>query len=85
MAKRSATECAGVLDVCRKLELLEESRYLNRERVVSADCINSNQDDSENWLIGKGAAEARSYERSLIARPRQSQQFTLVGDRKERS
>jgi len=24
MAKRSATECAGVLDVCQRLELIEE-------------------------------------------------------------
>ncbi len=28
MAKRSATECAGILDVCRKLRLLEEQKYL---------------------------------------------------------
>lgn len=27
MAKRSATECAGVLDVCQRLKLLEEKRY----------------------------------------------------------
>ena len=39
MAKRSATECAGILDVCHRLELIEESRYVRgRElliRVVS--------------------------------------------------
>jgi len=35
MAKRSATECAGILDVCQKLHLLEESRYLKgRELLV---------------------------------------------------
>jgi four helix bundle protein len=35
MAKRSATECAGVLDVCRKLQLLEEQKYLKgRELLV---------------------------------------------------
>ncbi len=28
MAKRSATECAGVLDVCQRLRLIEESRYI---------------------------------------------------------
>ena len=27
MAKRSATECAGVLDVCQRLRLVEEGRY----------------------------------------------------------
>jgi four helix bundle protein len=27
MAKRSATECAGVLDVCQRLQLVEEKRY----------------------------------------------------------
>ena len=26
MAKRSATECAGVLDVCQRLRLIEENR-----------------------------------------------------------
>jgi four helix bundle protein len=35
MAKRSATECAGVLDVCRKLHLLDEQRYMKgRELIV---------------------------------------------------
>lgn len=27
MAKGSATECAGILDVCRRLQLLEEERH----------------------------------------------------------
>ena len=27
MAKRSGTECAAILDVCRKLELIEQQRY----------------------------------------------------------
>ncbi len=27
MAKRSATECAGILDVCRRLQLVEEERH----------------------------------------------------------
>ena len=35
MAKRSATECAGVLDVCQKLQLLDEQRYVRgRELIV---------------------------------------------------
>ncbi len=35
MAKRSATECAGILDVCRKLQLLDEQRYVSgRELLV---------------------------------------------------
>ncbi len=39
MAKRSATECAGILHVCQRLQLVDEKRYdLGRElliRVVS--------------------------------------------------
>lgn len=27
MAKRSATECTGILDVCRKLQLVDDNRY----------------------------------------------------------
>jgi four helix bundle protein len=27
MAKRSATECAGILDVCQRLQLVEEERH----------------------------------------------------------
>ena len=27
MARRSATECAAILDVCRRLTLIEESRF----------------------------------------------------------
>jgi len=35
MAKRSATECAGILEVCRKLELLDGQRYVKgRELLV---------------------------------------------------
>ena len=35
MAKRSATECAGILDVCQRLQLLEEKRYvLGRELLI---------------------------------------------------
>lgn len=36
MAKRSATECAGVLDVCQRLQLIEENRYSKgRELLIS--------------------------------------------------
>jgi len=36
MAKRSATECAGVLDVCQRLRLIEENRYIKgRELLIS--------------------------------------------------
>ena len=31
MAKSSATECAGVLNVCRRLELAEEKQYQREE------------------------------------------------------
>lgn len=35
MAKRSATECAGILDVCQKLQLLDEQKYIQgRELIV---------------------------------------------------
>ena len=35
MAKRSATECAGILDVCQKLQLLDEQKYIRgRELIV---------------------------------------------------
>jgi four helix bundle protein len=35
MAKRSATECAGILDVCQKLQLLDEQKYMRgRELIV---------------------------------------------------
>ena len=36
MAKRSATECAGVLDVCHRLQLVEERRFIKgRELLIS--------------------------------------------------
>jgi four helix bundle protein len=36
MAKRSATECGGILDVCQRLQLVEESRYTKgRELLIS--------------------------------------------------
>lgn len=35
MAKRSATECAGILDVCSRLQLIEENHYtLGRELLI---------------------------------------------------
>ena len=35
MAKRSATECAAIFDVCRRLHLVEEAHYLEgRELLV---------------------------------------------------
>src|ERR1700733_15387485 len=34
MAKRSATECAGVLDVCQRLQLVEESRYMKGKELL---------------------------------------------------
>ena len=34
MAKRSATECAGILDVCRKLQLVDESRYVKGRELL---------------------------------------------------
>ena len=34
MAKRSATECAGVLDVCQRLRLIEEDRYIKGRELL---------------------------------------------------
>lgn len=34
MAKRSATECAGILDVCRKLQLLNEEKYVKGRDIL---------------------------------------------------
>ena len=35
MAKRSATECASILDICRKLQLIDEQKYVKgRELIV---------------------------------------------------
>jgi len=34
MAKRSATECASIFDVCKKLELLEEERYVRARELL---------------------------------------------------
>jgi len=34
MAKRSATECAGILDVCGQLKLVEETKYLNGRELL---------------------------------------------------
>jgi four helix bundle protein len=34
IAKRSATECAGVLDVCQRLRLVDESRYIKGKELL---------------------------------------------------
>ena len=34
MAKRSATECAGILDVCKSLKAIEEQRYEIARRLL---------------------------------------------------
>ena len=34
MAKRSATECASILDVCRQLKLIEETKYLRGRELL---------------------------------------------------
>jgi four helix bundle protein len=74
MAKRSATECAGILDVCQKLQLLDEQKYIKgRDLIVRIVSILVKMALAEK-LIGKGQAEARaraeardcSFERSLM-------------------
>lgn len=34
MAKRSATECAGILEVCQRLQLIEERRYIKGRELL---------------------------------------------------
>ena len=34
MAKGSATECASILDVCRKLQLLDEQKYAKGRDII---------------------------------------------------
>ena len=34
MAKRSATECAGILEVCQRLQLIEEQRYIKGRELL---------------------------------------------------
>ena len=34
MARRSATECAGVLDVCQRLRLIEEQHYVKGRELL---------------------------------------------------
>jgi four helix bundle protein len=34
IAKRSATECAGILDVCRSLKVIEEQQYLKTRQLL---------------------------------------------------
>ena len=34
MAKRSATECAGILDVCRRLRIVEEESYIKGRELL---------------------------------------------------
>lgn len=34
MAKRSATECASILDVCYRLRLLDEQRYIEGRKLL---------------------------------------------------
>ena len=34
MAKRSATECAGIFDICKRLEMVEEERYVKGRELL---------------------------------------------------
>jgi four helix bundle protein len=34
MAKRSATECAGIFDICKRLEMIEEERYMKGRELL---------------------------------------------------
>ena len=43
MAKRSATECAGILDVCQRLQLVEEKRYTKGRELLDLLIIQNRQ------------------------------------------
>ncbi len=34
MAKRSATECAAIFDICKRLQLMEDARYLEGRELL---------------------------------------------------
>lgn len=34
MAKRSATECASILDICQKLQLMDEQKYVKGRELI---------------------------------------------------
>jgi hypothetical protein len=35
MAKRSATECAGIFDICQRLQIMTESYYLKGRELLT--------------------------------------------------
>ena len=54
MAKRSATECTSILDVCWKLQLLDKQKYIKvREMIVRIVSILVKMAQRRN-LLGKG-------------------------------
>jgi hypothetical protein len=60
MAKPYARECAGILDVCRKLQLLDEQKYVKgRELIVRIVSILLKMALAKK-LTGKGRAKTRA-------------------------
>ena len=56
MAKRSATECAGILDVCQRLQLVNEERYTKgRELLISI--VSMLVKMAQTTLIGQGQGQ----------------------------
>ena len=45
MAKRSATECASILDVCKRLKLLDENEY--SRGVIAENCSNADKNGTK--------------------------------------
>ncbi|HSW86886.1 MAG TPA: four helix bundle protein [Rhabdochlamydiaceae bacterium] len=55
MAKRSATECAGILEICRELKLIEEALYLNgRELLIRIVAMLTKMAQTINLKSGTG-------------------------------
>jgi four helix bundle protein len=46
MAKRSVSECASILDVCNRLRLLDEQRYIEGRKLLFAYCSYAYQNGS---------------------------------------
>jgi hypothetical protein len=60
MAKPYATECAGILDVCRKLQLLDEQKYVKGPGLIVRIVSITVKMALAEKLTGKKQAKARA-------------------------
>ena len=68
MAKRSATECAGILDVCQRLRLVDESNYMKGRELLIGIVSMLIKMARETALIGQGQGQEHgmNYARALM-------------------